>query len=157
MWASESEGSWRAPREHGGGCGAQVGDINQWRQSAFGDDGNYTSLQGQSASGDDGQDTRLQGHQATSVLQTVRGEAGSITVERRAGGCQASARRETEVGCRRRRRRVPRDRRGALATSQLPAWRALVLPLQLHHATNGNQAGFTRCSPRHRFMGGPWP
>ena len=132
-----------------------VGDSKQWRQSAFGADGKYTRLQGRSAFGDDGEytrlqgqrafggdgkDTRLQGHQAAGVLQTVRGEAGSIT--RRAGGCQASAHRGTEVGCRRRRRRVPRDRRGALATSQQPTWRALVLPLQLHQATDGDQAGF---------------
>ena len=64
--------------------GVEVGDSNQWRQSAFGADGKYTRIQGQSAFGDDGEYTRLQGHQATGVLQTVRGEAGSIT--RRAGG-----------------------------------------------------------------------
>ena len=116
---------------------AEFGESDQWRQSAFGKDGDHTRLQGQRAFGGDGKDTRLQGHQATGVLQTVRGEAGSIT--RRAGGCQASARR----ACRRRSRRVPRDRRGALATSQLPAWRALVLPLQLHQAKDGDQAGFS--------------
>ena len=69
---------------------AEVGESDQWRQSAFGVDGEYTRLQGQWAFVGDGKDTRLQGHQATGVLQTVRGEAGSIT--RRAGGCQASAR-----------------------------------------------------------------
>ena len=53
--------------------------------------------------GDNGKTTRLQGHQAARLQsafgdskvtrhQTVRGEAGSIAVERRAGGCQASAR-----------------------------------------------------------------
>ena len=62
----------------------EVGESDQWRQSAFGKDGEYTRLQGQRAFGGDGKDTRLQGHQATGVLQTVRGEAGSIT--RRAGG-----------------------------------------------------------------------
>ena len=62
----------------------EVGDSKQWRQSAFGADGRYTRIQSQSAFGDDGEYTRLQGHQATGVLQTVRGEAGSIT--RRAGG-----------------------------------------------------------------------
>ena len=65
--------------------GVAVGDSNQWRQAAaVGADGKYTRIQGQSAFGDDGEDTRLQGHQAAGVLQTVRGEAGSIT--RRAGG-----------------------------------------------------------------------
>ena len=64
--------------------GGEVGDNKQWRQSAFGADGKYTRIQGQSAFGDDGEYTRLQGHQAAGVLQTVRGEAGSIT--RRAGG-----------------------------------------------------------------------
>ena len=54
--------------------------------------------------GDNGKTTRLQGHQAARLQsafgdskvtrhQIVRGEAGSIAVERRAGGCQASARR----------------------------------------------------------------
>ena len=62
----------------------EVGENDQWRQSAFGKDGDPTRLQGQRAFGGDGKDTRLQGHQATGVLQTVRGEAGSIT--RRAGG-----------------------------------------------------------------------
>ena len=126
---------------------AEVGESDQWRQTAVGVDGEYT---------------RLQGHQATSILQTVRGEAGSITP--RAGGCQASARqasahRGTEVDRRRRRRRVPRDRRGALATSQLPAWRALVLPLQLHQATNGDPAGFTMVFSAPSFYGrqvAPW-
>ena len=65
--------------------GVAVGDSNQWRQAAaVGADGKYTRIQGQSAFGDDGEDTRLQGHQAAGVLQTVRGEAGSIT--RREGG-----------------------------------------------------------------------
>ena len=49
----------------------EVGESDQWRQTAVGVDGEYT---------------RLQGHQATGVLQTVRGEAGSITVERYAEG-----------------------------------------------------------------------
>jgi len=54
--------------------------------------------------GDNGKTTRLQGHQAARLQsafgdskvtrhQIVRGEAGSIAVERRAGGCQASERR----------------------------------------------------------------
>ena len=113
----------------------EVGESDQWRQSAFGVDGEYT---------------RLQGHQATSILQTVRGEAGSIT--RRAGGCQASARRD----CRRRRRiNWPRDRPGALATPQLPAWRALVLPLQLHQAKDGDQAGFSMVCAASSIYGRP--
>ena len=54
--------------------------------------------------GDNGNTTRLQAHQGARLQsafgdskvtrhQTVRGEAGIIAVERRAGGCQASARR----------------------------------------------------------------
>ena len=106
--------------------GAAVGDNKQWRLSAFGADGKYTRLQGQSAFGDDGRDTRLQGHQGQASV------------------CQSSAHRGTEVGCRKRSRRVPRDRRGALAPSQQPTWRALdALPLQLHQATGGDQAGFS--------------
>ena len=51
-----------------------------------------------------------------------------------------------------------RDRRGELATSQQPTWRALVvLPLQFHHAEMEIKRDLRWCSPRHRLMGDHGP
>ena len=76
----------------------------------------FIILKNEASKGVDGETVLLLGESGSGkstllslLCGTLVPQAGSIKVERRAGGCQASARRDTEVGCRRRRRRVPRN------------------------------------------------
>ena len=87
MWDCATTAGARESRTVQESWEVEVGKSNQWRQWTLGDDGKYTRLRGQLCFGNEGKGTRLKGDQATGVLQTVRGEAGSIT--RREGGYEA--------------------------------------------------------------------